>query len=110
MKKFAPLILLLLVGCDASIQATSTPTAAPTVQAAPAAQFGHLSPIQLPKGEFWDGWQVTPEVISGSGGMEQPEKYFFSTTTNNARQFTVGNHTLRNGQGVPVLIVKDPQF
>ncbi len=104
-----PLALFLMVGCGPEGQ-PQVASAAPTVQASPASQFGHLSPIQLAPGEFWNGWLVTPEVRGGSiGEICAPERYFFSTSTTPTEG--VGRlrrtHTLRNAQGVPVLIVKD---
>ncbi len=110
--KFAPLILLFLVGCEAAVHVDGkAPQAAPTIQAAPVQQFGHISPIQLPAGEYWDGWLAIPEVWSSPGWGEyrkQPEKYFFSTIRGIRAFGSHGTHTLRDGQGIPVLIVKDP--
>lgn len=107
--KFLPLIFLVLVGCGASVQ-PQAPAPAPTAQAAPAQQFWHLSPIQLPAGEYFDGFHVLPRVMRPYMGNEDPvpEKYFFATTTTTPLFPTAhSTHTLRDSQGVPVLIVKD---
>lgn len=102
------LFLVAILGCDAKVDFGSSP--APIVQAAPVSQFGHLSPIQLPKGEWFDGWQVAAgSFSSGTGSQREPDRYLFATTTIRARaRYEAGVHTLRNAQGVPVLIVKDP--
>lgn len=100
-------LLLLLAGCSRSDQPPAAPAAAPTIQAAPAQQFGHLSPIQLPAGEYFAGFYVQSEVWDGarlvSGG------YFFATSRDaNIPAYPKNRtHTLRDSGGTPVLIVKD---
>lgn len=110
--KFAPLILLLLVACGVDASPQQPLPAAPTVQAAPANQFGHITPIQLPAGESWDGFYTIPRVYAIYTGSRDdnaaPERYFFSTMTGFRANGAHGTHTLRDDKGIPVLIVKDP--
>jgi hypothetical protein len=111
MMKFAPMVLLLLVACgDGTTPQAQAP--ATTVQAASYSQFGHLAPIQLPAGEYFAGFNITPAGNTGVGygGASVPERYFFSTTTAPHTHEPCnphGTHTLRDAQGIPVLIVKD---
>lgn len=104
---FCLLAILGLMACEERPAVPAAP--APIRNAAPATQFGHISPIRLPPGEFFTGFYITPEVWAGSSGgthKEAPERYWFSTATNPPKTFT-GTHILRDSQGVPVLIVVD---
>lgn len=106
-------LLALLAGCGAHPQGSSQPQAAPVIQAAPSGQFGHLSPIHLAPGEYFDGWGVAAgSTPGGVGSWATPERYFFGTTTVHPvvagrPSLSTGTHTLRDSQGVPVLIVID---
>lgn len=110
--KFAPLILLLLVACEARFKSSSAaqaaPQAAPTITAAPAQQFGHLPPIQLPAGEYFDGFYAIPSVYTNGATEMNQERYFFATTTSIQSNKAPATHTLRDSKGVPVIIVIDP--
>jgi hypothetical protein len=111
--KFMPLILLLLVACEAKVQVASGPAShAPTVQATPVSQFGHISPIQLPSGEYFSGWVVTSaSQPGGPGSAYTPERKYFSTTSTPPNgPHGLGTHTLRDSGGTPILIVIDPKL
>lgn len=104
-----PLPLLLALGCG-----TQTPPQPPpsTVQAQPASRFGHVAPIQLPDGEYFHAFHVIQAVWDGAqcgGSQKAPERYFFSTAPNPHRGPSGGTFTLRDANGVPVLVVRDPR-
>lgn len=110
--RIALVLPLFLVGCEARFRASSSPMpqAMPTVEAAPAQQFDHLSPIQLPPGEYFSGFYTVPAVNSTymRDKPDVPEHYFFSTSNMSRWHLAGAVNTLRDSRGVPVLIVKDP--
>ncbi len=104
-----PLPLLLALGCG-----TQTPPQPPpsTVQAQPASRFGHVAPIQLPDGEYFHAFHVIPAVWDGAqcgGSQKAPERHFFSTSPVRNTDLPGATHTLRDANGVPVLVVRDPR-
>lgn len=92
--KFAPLILLLLVGCEVAGHVESKaqqPTCAPAAN-----QVGHITPIQLPENEVFHSF-----VAVGGNGFK--DRYIVTMTTKPAPIV----FTLRDENGNPIIVVKN---
>jgi len=85
--------------------ALTGPAAPPalTIKARPVASYGSVVRVQLPEGEFFDRFHVIDSP-------RPQDRYTFSTKPAPAEGAGWGAvHTLRDGNGQPVLVVVNPR-